>query len=102
MRGDQTSFDARMDQHGIVVRERPELKTWEDVVQWARGKIVESALLSADGKEGRALWLQKQPADWRPDFDNVPVDREGRSGASLRRESGWRGAGRRARTLRER
>jgi hypothetical protein len=74
-RGDQTFLDSTMDgyNNSIVTRERPAFKTWEDVVRWARAKIVESASHKGDGEEGRALWLEKQPADWRPDFENVPI-----------------------------
>jgi hypothetical protein len=75
LRGDQTAFDAQMDQHnnGIVARERPAFKTWEDVVRWARAQIERSASRNRDGEEGRALWLEKQPANWRPNLENVPI-----------------------------
>jgi hypothetical protein len=74
-RRDQTREDARMDQHNnrIVARERPEFTTWEDVVRWARAKIEESVLHNGDGEGGRALWLEKQSADWRPDFEELPI-----------------------------
>ncbi len=74
-RGDQTFLDSQMDGHNnrIVASERPAFKTWEDVVRWARAKIEESASQNGDGEEGRALWLEKQPAAWHPDFENVPI-----------------------------
>jgi hypothetical protein len=74
-RGDQTAFDSEMDGHNnrIVASERPTFKTWEDVARWARGKIQESAPHDGDGGEGRTLWFDKQPADWRPDLENAPI-----------------------------
>jgi hypothetical protein len=64
-----------MDGHNdrIVASERPTFKTWEDVARWARGKIQESAPHHGDVGDGRALWFDKQPADWRPDLENVPI-----------------------------
>ena len=74
-RRDQTPEDADMDQtnNRIVANERPSFATWEDVVRWARAKIEQSASQYGDGEDGRALWLDKQPADWRPAFKNVPI-----------------------------
>jgi len=55
-RGDQTFLDSQMDGHNnrIVASERPEFNTWEDVVRWARAKILESAPRNGDGEAGRA------------------------------------------------
>jgi hypothetical protein len=85
-RGDQTSFDARMDHHnnGIVASEGPAFKTWEDVIRWARAKIEESALRNGDGEQGRALWLEKQIPGWRPDFRGVPMTPIEKSGPEHR------------------
>jgi hypothetical protein len=71
----QTDDDADMDRtnNTIVVNERPHFETWEDVVRWARAKIVESAKYNGDGEDGRAAWYEKQPSDWRPDFTRVPI-----------------------------
>jgi hypothetical protein len=75
VRGDQTIEAAEMDQHNnsLVGREWPAFGTWEDVVRWARAEILESAPRNGDGEEGRALWLDKEPADWRPNFENIPI-----------------------------
>jgi hypothetical protein len=71
----QTDDDADMGRtnNTIVVNERPHFETWEDVVRWARAKIVESAKYNGDGEDGRAAWYEKQPSDWRPDFTRVPI-----------------------------
>jgi hypothetical protein len=91
-RGDQTPEDAERDQrnNGIVARERPESKTWEDVVRWARAKIQESAARDGDGEEGRALWLEKQPATWRPNFNDVPITPIQKGGQSIDLAHRWR------------
>jgi hypothetical protein len=39
----------------------------------ARGKIVEAAEHNGDGQDGRAFWYNKPPANWRPDFTDVPI-----------------------------
>jgi hypothetical protein len=48
----QTDDDADMDRtnNGIVVNEKPHFETWDDVVEWARAKIVESAAHDGDGE----------------------------------------------------
>jgi hypothetical protein len=71
----QSGPDTRMDgtNNAIVVNERPRFETWEDVVRWARAKIVEAAAHDGDGEAGRAFWYEKQPPAWRPDFTNVPI-----------------------------
>jgi hypothetical protein len=71
----QTDDDADMDRtnNGIVVNEKPHFETWDDVVEWARAKIVESAAHDGDGEAGRAFWYEKQPPEWRPDLTNVPI-----------------------------
>ncbi|MGH6898997.1 MAG: hypothetical protein ACREJ5_21035 [Geminicoccaceae bacterium] len=71
----QTADDAKMDRtnNAIVVNERPHFETWEDVVRWARAKIVQSAKYNGDGEDGRAAWYEKQPKTWRPDFKEVPI-----------------------------
>jgi hypothetical protein len=56
-----------------TMRWKPHFETWEDVVRWARAKIVESAKYNGDGEDGRAAWYEKQPPDWRPDFTGVPI-----------------------------
>ncbi|MGH6899830.1 MAG: hypothetical protein ACREH3_02515 [Geminicoccales bacterium] len=63
--GLQSEQDTRMDRtnNAIVVNERPHFETWEDVVEWARAKIVESAAHNGDGEDGRAAWYEKQPPD---------------------------------------
>jgi hypothetical protein len=71
----QTDEDADMDRtnNAIVVNERPGFSSWEDVVEWAGVKIVESAKHNGDGDSGRAAWYEKQPPDWRPDFTGLPI-----------------------------
>jgi hypothetical protein len=70
----QTESDARMDnRNNPVVAGTPEFETWEQLAAWARGKIIEAAAHDGDGRDGRVFWYKKQPADWSPDFTNVPI-----------------------------
>lgn len=71
----QSDDDAKRDRtnNAIVVNEKPRFETWEDVVEWARAKIVQSAAHDGDGEDGRAFWYEKQPPDWRPDFTGAPI-----------------------------
>jgi hypothetical protein len=63
-----------MDAHNNnVAADGPEHKTWEEVVAWARGKIIEAAAHDGDGEEGRAFWYTKQPPTRRPYFTGVPI-----------------------------
>jgi len=72
--GSQTDRDEDMDnRNNSLVAAAPEFETWEDIVRWARGEIVEAAAHNGDGQEGRAFWYKKQPSDWRPDLANVPI-----------------------------
>lgn len=72
--GSQTDRDEDMDsRNNGLVADAPEFRTWEDVVAWARGKIVEAAPHDGDGRDGRAFWYNKQAADWRPHFTEVPI-----------------------------
>jgi hypothetical protein len=74
IRRSQTERDRQMDDHNnALAADAPEFRTWEDVVAWARGKIVEAAPQNGDGQDGRAFWYSKQPSDWRPDFTGVPI-----------------------------
>jgi hypothetical protein len=67
-----------------VAADAPEFETWEDVVRWARGKIVEAAPHDGDGQDGRAFWYNKQPVDWRPDFTDLPTTRIEKGGPEHR------------------
>jgi hypothetical protein len=71
----QSDDDAKMDRtnNAIVVNERPRFETWEDVVGWARAKVIVSAAHGGDGEDGRAAWYEKQPPHWQPDFADVPI-----------------------------
>lgn len=82
----QTDDDADMDRtnNAIVVNEKPHFETWDDVVEWARAKIVESAAHKGDGADGRAAWYEKQPPDWRPHFTNVPITPNEKGGPEYR------------------
>jgi hypothetical protein len=84
--GRQSEQDTDMDgtNNAIVVNERPRFETWEDVVEWARAKIVESAAHDGDGEDGRATWYEKQPKAWRSDFTEVPITPIEKGGAEYR------------------
>jgi hypothetical protein len=72
--GSQTERDNEMDNlNNSVAANGPEFQTWEDVVGWARRKIIEAAPLDGDGENGRAFWHKKQPPAWRPDFTDIPI-----------------------------
>ena len=72
--GSQTDRDEDMDnRNNSLAADAPDFRTWEDVVAWARGKILEASAHNGDGQEGRAFWYEKQASDWRPDFANVPI-----------------------------
>ena len=45
----------------------PDLRTFEDLQRWARGKISEAAPFDGDGLEGRVMWHRKPAHNWRPD-----------------------------------
>ncbi|MGH6902193.1 MAG: hypothetical protein ACREIR_05585 [Geminicoccaceae bacterium] len=70
----QTELDGKMDNaNNGVAADAPEFETWQEVVEWARGEVVEAAAHDGDGQDGRAFWYNKQPANWRPDFTDVPI-----------------------------
>ncbi|MGH6895911.1 MAG: hypothetical protein ACREJ5_05120 [Geminicoccaceae bacterium] len=70
----QTELDRKMDNaNNGVAADAPEFATYEDVVEWARGEIVEAAAHDGDGQDGRAFWYKKQPSDWRPNFSDAPI-----------------------------
>jgi hypothetical protein len=56
-----------------VAAHSPQFETWEDVVRWAREKIVEAAEHNGDGQDERAFWYNKPSPNWRPDFSDVPI-----------------------------
>jgi hypothetical protein len=82
----QSDDDADMDRinNAIVVNERPHFETWDDVVLWARAKMVESAAYDGDGQDRRASWYEKQPSGWRPDFSGLPIAPIEKGGAEHR------------------
>jgi hypothetical protein len=83
--GSQTDRDEDMDnRNNNLVAHAPEFRTWEDVVAWARGKIIDAAPHDGDGREGRAFWYDKQPVGWRPDFTDVPITPIEKSGPEHR------------------
>jgi hypothetical protein len=72
--GSQTDQDRDMDnRNNGLVADAPEFASYEDVVAWARGKIIEAAPHNGDGQDGRAFWYNKQPSGWRPDFTDVSI-----------------------------
>jgi hypothetical protein len=74
IRRSQTERDRQMDDlNKALAADAPDFQTWEDVVRWARGKLIEAAPHDGDGEDGRAFWYRKQPPEWRPDFKDVPI-----------------------------
>jgi hypothetical protein len=70
----QTELDRKMDNaNNGVATNAPEFETWEEVVAWARGEMIEAAAHNGDGQDGRAFWYNKQAADWRPNFSDAPI-----------------------------
>ncbi|MGH6921618.1 MAG: hypothetical protein ACREJ0_28435 [Geminicoccaceae bacterium] len=59
--------------NNAVAATAPELSTWGEVLQWARGKVDEAARHNGDGQDGRLYWHRKQPSNWRADFTDVPI-----------------------------
>lgn len=90
----QSDDDAKMDRtnNAIVVNERPHVETWEDVVEWARTKIAESAAHNGDGEDGRAAWYEGQPPDWQPDFRGLPITPIEKGGPEHRYDADEEGA----------
>lgn len=84
-RREQTELDSQMDEiNNDPGVNAPDLRTWEDVVGWARGKISEAAAHNGDGEHGRVFWWKKTEPEWRPDWSDVPVAPLQRGGAEHR------------------
>jgi hypothetical protein len=68
----QSELNRRMDDvNNDAALNGPDVRTFEELQRWARGKITEAAPFNGDGHDGRLMWHLKTKPGWMPDWSKV-------------------------------